>query len=70
MEIKNNNHFLSLIVPVYRQETIIVKNLKAVSKVLDKIRYDYEIIVVIDGLVDNSLKNIKKAKLPKVKTIS
>ena len=62
MEEKNSNHFLSLIVPVYRQEKIIVRNLKEINRVLGKIRYDYEIIVVIDGIVDDSYQTIKCVK--------
>lgn len=66
----NNAHFLSLIIPVYKQEKTIVKNLRQIKKVMDKIRYDHEIIVVIDGIVDGSLKQIKEAKLERIRTIS
>ncbi len=68
--IKKKNHFLSLIVPVYKQEKIIVKNLKLIKTTLDQIRYDYEIIVVIDGIIDKSLAKIKKAKIGKVRVIA
>lgn len=67
---KNTNHFLSLIVPVYKQEKIIVKNLRQICRVLDEIRYDYEIIVVIDGMVDSSYRKIKDTKIPKIKSIA
>lgn len=70
MDSKKNTHFLSLIVPVYRQEKTIVTNLKEISRVLEEIRYDHEIIAVIDGLVDESYKKIKAAHIPKVKTIA
>lgn len=70
MEIKKSNHFLSLIVPIYRQEKTIVKNLKAIQQVLDTIRYDYEIITVVDGMVDDSYKKIKAAHIAKVKSIA
>ena len=70
MDTKANNHFLSLIIPVFRQENTIVSNLRQITKVMEKIRYDHEIIVVIDGMVDNSYKKIKEAKIPKVKTIT
>ncbi len=70
MELKESNHFLSLIVPVYKQEKTIVRNLKHLINVLGKIRYDYEIIAVIDGILDNSSKKIKKANLPKVITLA
>ncbi len=70
MEKSKDSHFLSLIIPTYKQEGTIVKNLKHIKSVLDKIRYDYEIIVIVDGIIDRSLKKIKRAKVPKVKTIS
>jgi len=69
MNPKINSHFLSLVIPVYKQEKIIVKNLNKIKVVLDQIRYDYEIIVVIDGKIDRSFERIKKAKIPKIKCL-
>lgn len=69
MDKKLSTHFLSLIVPVYKQEKTIVKNLLLIKKALDAIRYDYEIIVVIDGNVDNSSRKIKEAHIGKVKCL-
>ncbi len=69
MDIKQDSHFLSLIIPVYKQEKIIVKNLKQIKAVIDEIRYDYEIIVVVDGMLDKSYEKIKKAKIAKVKVL-
>lgn len=66
---KNASHFLSLIVPVYRQEKTIVKNLLIIKQALDAIRYDYEIIAVVDGKVDSSFEKIKQAKIEKVKCL-
>lgn len=70
MSEKLTQHFLSLIIPVYRQEKTIVKNIRQIKSVLDTIRYDYEIIVVIDGLVDNTYKKLKAAGFAKVKTLA
>lgn len=66
METKTNTHFVSLIIPVYRQEKTIVKNIKQVKLVLDNIRYDYEIVPVVDGFVDRSFERLQKAHIPKV----
>src|SRR3989344_1501885 len=66
---KNQQHFLSVIVPVYKQEKTIVKNLRLIKNVLDKIRYSYEIIAVVDGIIDHSLKKIKQAKFVGLKTL-
>ncbi|MCL4208938.1 glycosyltransferase [Patescibacteria group bacterium] len=60
------NPFLSLIVPCYKQEKIIVANLNQLVQALDKTRYSYEIIVVMDGNVDHSFDKIKSAKLHNV----
>jgi glycosyltransferase involved in cell wall biosynthesis len=70
METKKDTHFLSLIIPVYKQEKTIIRDLRRIKRTLDNIRYDYEIIVVIDGVMDTSLKKIKKYKLPKLKHIA
>lgn len=64
------SHFLSLIVPAYKQEKSIVKNLQQLVDVLDVINYNYEVIVVIDGMIDDSLKKIKKAKIPNIKVLA
>lgn len=63
-------HFLSVIVPVYKQEAIIIRNLKQLIKVLNQIRYNYEIVVVIDGIVDKAVLKLKKAKLKKVRVLA
>ena len=65
----NTTHFLSLIVPVYRQEKTIVENLFQIKRVLDNIRYPHEIITVVDGILDESLKKIKQSKISGVKTL-
>jgi len=69
MDKKNSSHFLSLIIPIYRQEKTIVSNLHAIKQALDSIRYDYEIIAVVDGKIDSSFEKIKEAKITKVKCL-
>ncbi len=58
--------FLSLIVPVFKQEKTSVANIRALKTVMDTIGDNYEIIVVVDGLGDPSYEKIKKARMPKV----
>src|SRR3989344_858125 len=70
MENRSSIHYLSLIVPIFKQEKTIVKNLRSIKKVLDRIRYPHEIITVVDGVVDNSLKKIKRTNIEGLKTIS
>jgi glycosyltransferase involved in cell wall biosynthesis len=40
---------LSLIIPTYKQEKTIGENIRRLKKVLEKLRYTSEIIVVVDG---------------------
>jgi len=57
---KSNTHFLSVVVPVYKQEKGIQKDLLNIKNTLDNIRYDYEIIAVVDGTyIDKSYQAIK-----------
>lgn len=61
---KSNNHFLSVIVPIYRQEKTIAQDLYSINDTLQQIRYDYEIIAVIDGTtIDKSYNIAKKLRL-------
>lgn len=62
-------HFLSVVIPAYRQEKTIVKDIGRIQKVLEQIRYDYEIVVVVDGFVDKTYANAQKLKSAKVKVV-
>lgn len=62
-------NLLSVIIPVYKQEKTIRKNLIRIKEVMDQLRHEYEMIVVIDGFVDESYKESKKMFGPKVKVI-
>jgi len=67
---KSNQHFLSVIVPAYKQEKTIKKDIINVVSTLDQIRYDYELILVVDGtVVDNTYKIAKKFKTQHLKVI-
>ena len=48
------NNLVSVIIPAYRAEKFIAKSLLRVKGVLDRTRYDYEIICVVDGQVDKT----------------
>lgn len=45
---------ISIIVPVYKKEKTVVRDLKRIYQILQKLRYPTELICVIDGKVDNS----------------
>lgn len=52
--------FLSVVIPAYKAEKFIEKSLQSIRDVLSQMRYDYEIICVVDGNVDNTEGNAKK----------
>jgi len=62
MTIKN----LSLVIPAYKQEKTIVKDVESINKVLKKLPYNYEIIIVVDGC-RKTYKKTLEIKNPKVK---
>jgi len=66
---KPENVFLSVIVPAYRQEQTIIEDLKRIKKTLDQIRYDYEMICVVDGNTDDTFKKAKKINSKKIKVV-
>lgn len=66
MQQKRSNSLVSVIIPTYKQEKTIERNLRRIKSVLDQLRYDYEIIVVVDGNVDKTYQNAKKVKSPKI----
>lgn len=51
---------LSVIVPAYKQEKTIVKDLRRINNMLRKTKLNYEIICVVDGI--NQDKTFQKAK--------
>lgn len=69
MTLRNNKKIISLIIPAYKQEKSIEKDLNRVVYVMDQMRYDYEIIVVVDGMSDETYENARKIKSKKVKVI-
>jgi glycosyltransferase involved in cell wall biosynthesis len=53
---------LSLVVPAYKQEKTIVKDLQNLSEILSGLHLDFEIILVEDGYLDKTAQEIKKIK--------
>jgi len=60
---------LSVIVPAYKQEKTIFKDLQNIQRALEQIRWDYEIIVVVDGMVDKTYENARRIKSSKIKVV-
>lgn len=62
--VKNKNHFLSVIIPAYKQASTIRQDLYSIYDTLEQIRYPYELILVIDGIkVDKTYFEAKKCHL-------
>jgi len=64
---KNKQNLVSLIIPAYKQEKTIVEDLMQIKGALDQLRYDYEMIVIIDGKVDKTFEKAKKFESSKVR---
>lgn len=57
---KTKDHFISVIVPAYRQENAIVRDLHRIKNILDQLRYPTELICVVDGMIDKTLQKASK----------
>ena len=51
---RRNKKLISVIIPAYRTESFIERNLENVRRVMEQLRYPYEIICVVDGQVDST----------------
>lgn len=61
---------LSVIVPAYKQEKTILKDIKNITKTLNKVKHKYELIIVVDGLVDNTYEKVYNLKSKKIKVLA
>lgn len=60
----------SIVVPTYKQEKIILRNIKVLEKSLKELGIPYEIIIVIDGMVDRTYQKLKKIRSRRVHVLS
>lgn len=63
-------HLLSVIIPAYKQEKTIKKDIKKIQKTLEALGYNYEIIVVVDGIIDKTYEHASKLKNARIKIIA
>jgi len=63
-----NIKLLSLVVPAYKQEKTITRDIKALDKALSAFPFKHELIVVVDGFVDNTYEILQNIK-PKTKNL-
>lgn len=66
-----NKQLISVIVPAYKQEKTIAKDLKNIDRVLSEglQDFDYEIICVVDGILDKTFEEAEKVKSSKIKVV-
>lgn len=64
---ENKKNLVSLIIPAYKQEKTIAEDIIRIKEALDRLRYDYEMIVVVDGGIDKTFEKAKKFESSKVK---
>lgn len=57
-----NKNLVSIIIPAYKQEKTIKKDVSRIYDTMSKTRWMFEIIVVVDGFVDKTLIEAKKVK--------
>jgi len=67
---KNSQHFLSVIIPAYKQGKTIRQDIYSIYDTLELIRYPYELIVVVDGIEsDHTFLEANKCHLKSLKVI-
>lgn len=66
---KKPHKLFSVIVPAFRQEKTIARDILRLKKTLDKVKFNYEIIVVVDGKIDNTAKNAQKVTSKKIHVV-
>ena len=72
INVKKSRLLVSVVIPTYKDEKYINKTLKDVKSVLEKMGFDYEIIVVVDGLIDGTFNIVSELskRLKKIKTVA
>jgi len=60
---------LSVVIPAYKQEKTIAKDIKNIKQALDELGYPYELIIVVDGLVDKTYEYALGFKTKNVKIL-
>jgi glycosyltransferase involved in cell wall biosynthesis len=67
---RRSKKIVSVIVPAYKQEKTILRDVRNIDDVMSQTRFDYEIIVVVDGyFLDKTFENANKLRRKKVKVI-
>lgn len=60
---------VSVIVPAYKQEKTIQEDILNISNAMSQTRWDYEIVVVVDGFLDNTFEEAKQLESEKIRIL-
>src|SRR3989344_678072 len=63
------SYMLSLVIPAYKRERTIIENIKSVEKVLKGYPYNYELIIVVDGMEDKTFERAKSVKSRNIRVL-
>lgn len=58
--------FVSIVIPAYKQEKTIKEDIENIYAAMSQTRWDFEIIVVVDGIVDGTFSEAKRVGRPNV----
>lgn len=61
---------LSVIVPAYKQEKTILKDIENISTALQELKIKYELIIVVDGIIDKTYQKLSNVKSKHIKVIA
>lgn len=65
----DNIKLLSVVMPAFKQEKTIVKDVESLDKILSSLPFDHEIIVVVDGMLDKTYERVKSIELRNLKVL-
>lgn len=60
---------LSVVIPAYKQERTIKQDIQGILQTLDELDITYEVIIVVDGIVDKTFEEAKKITSKHVKVL-
>ncbi len=63
-------NLLSIVIPAYKQEKTIVKDVNTIIKTLNELGSKYELIIVVDGLLDKTAQRLNRVNSKQVKVIA
>lgn len=69
-KLAKKRNLISVIIPAYKQEKTIVKDIIRIEKVLVQLKQRFGIIVVVDGIVDKTYERAKKYRSKNIRVYS